>query len=153
MLRNFGKSTSEPLKNISCFRIVKWFPNCWRNKFFSAVILRCPISPGKHRYEPLKHKMPLFSQNNFFGIFIFSVTKAIHTYVLAKFEKNYFFYFQQLFSIFYRRPLLRSSSKSRRVNLLHYCRASISKYNYFYLLFHCPQEKNWLYTVYIPLSR
>ena len=142
MLRNFGKSTSEPLKNISCFRIVKWFPNCWRNKFFSAVILRCPISPGKHRYEPLKHKMPLFSQNNFFGIFIFSVTKAIHTYVLAKFEKNYFFYFQQLFSIFYRRPLLRSSSKSRRVNLLHYCRASISKYNYFYLLFHCPQEKN-----------
>ena len=139
MLRNFGKSTSEPLKNISCFRIVKWFPNYWRNKFFSAVILRCPVSPGKHRYEPLKHKMPLFSQNNFFGIFIFSVTFIP---MFWQSLKKINFYFQHLFSIFYRRSLLRSSSKSRRVNLLHYCRASISKYNYFYLLFHCPQEKN-----------
>ena len=54
----------------------------------SAVILRCPISPGKYDYEPPKHKMPPFSQNNFFSTFlIFFRTKAIHSYVLAKFEK------------------------------------------------------------------
>ena len=32
-LRNLGKNTSEPipiLKNISCFRIIMLFPNCWR---------------------------------------------------------------------------------------------------------------------------
>ena len=55
---------------------------------FSAVILRCPISPGKYDYEPPKHKMPPFSQNNFFRHFLyFSVTKAIHSYVLAEYEK------------------------------------------------------------------
>ena len=56
---------------------------------FSAVILRCPISPGKYDYEPPKHKMPPFSQNNIFfrHFWYFSVTKAIHYYVLAKFEK------------------------------------------------------------------
>ena len=39
-------------------------------KFFLAVILRCTISPGKHGYEPPKHKMPPFSQNNIFSAFL-----------------------------------------------------------------------------------
>ena len=54
-------------------------------EIFPAVILRCTISPGKHGYEPPKHEMPPFSQNNIFRHF--SVTKAIHTCALAKFEK------------------------------------------------------------------
>ena len=57
-------------KTSLCFRIVMWCPNCWRNEIFSAVNLRCTISPRKHGYEPPKHKMPPFSQNNiFFGTF------------------------------------------------------------------------------------
>ena len=105
-LRNLGKNTSEPLKNISCFRIVMLFPNCWRNKFFSAVIFRCTISLGKHGYEPPKHKMPPFSQHNFFRHFwYFSVTKAIHSYVLTKFEKILIFSFSTPFLDFHRRPL------------------------------------------------
>ena len=43
--------------------------------------------------------------------------------------------------LFERFSCLRSSSKSRIMNLLHYCSASISNYSYFYILFHCPQEK------------
>ena len=97
------KNTSEPLKNISCFRIVMWFPNFWRNKFFCR-----PVSWGAlfHRENTVMNpqnakchrspKMILFRH-----FWYFSITKAIHTYVLAKFEKfQFFFKFYSFFIIF-----------------------------------------------------
>ena len=83
--------------------------------FFSAVISRCTISPRKHGYEPPKHKMPPLFQNNFFSAFLifFSVTKAIHSYVLAKFEKIFnFFLFSTPLLDFYRRPLLNTKKQN-----------------------------------------
>lgn len=49
--------------------------------------------------------------------------------------------------LFERHSCFRSSSKSRLMNPLQFCRASISKYSYFYLMFLSPQDKNWSYTV------
>ena len=87
------KKCFRTFENISCFRIVMWFLNCWRNKFFSAVILRCTISPGKHGYEPPKHKMLPFSQNSFFSAFFIFFRNWDHTYLCSgKVWKNVNFF-------------------------------------------------------------
>ena len=107
MLQNLWK-TSLDSEFLCSFRIAR------EMSFISAVILRCTISPGKHGYEPPKHKMPPLFQNNFFRHFwYFSVTKAIHSYVLTKFEKIFnFFLFSTPLLDFYRRPLLNTKKQN-----------------------------------------
>ena len=104
------KNTSEPMKNISCFRIFMWFPNCWRKKFF------WPLSWGAlfHREDtvmnPQNTKCHRSPKIIFFRHFwYFHVTKAIHTYVLGKFEKNSIFLFSTPLLVFYWRLLIKEA--------------------------------------------
>ena len=107
LFKESWKNTSEPLKNISCFRIVMLFPNCWWNKFFSAVSWGVLFYRENTVMNPQNTKCHRSPNIIFFRHFWYlSITKAIHTYVRAKFEKISIFFIFNTSARNLRRPLL-----------------------------------------------